>query len=89
MQRGPNKPPKKNVNLQAIIKKKEKEIFLNSKALNSTNQEQIIEESKVGPNSDLVPFYVLFREVEKKKKAFLNSKALKNTTKNKSLKKAK
>jgi hypothetical protein len=52
---------------------------LNSKALNSTNQEQIIEESKVGTNSDLVPCYVLFREVEKKKKIFLNSKALKNT----------
>ncbi len=59
--------------------KKRKKIFLNSKALNSTNQEQIIEESKVGPNSDLVPFYVLFREVENKKKTFLNSKALKNT----------
>lgn len=63
MQRGPNEPPKKNVNLQAIIiNKKKKKIFLNSKALKNTNQEQIMEESKERPNLDLVTFYVLFRE---------------------------
>jgi hypothetical protein len=77
MQRGPNKPQRKNINLQAIIKKKRKEIFLNSKALNSTNQEQIIEESKVGTDSDLVPCYVLFREVEKKKKNLLELQSTK------------
>jgi hypothetical protein len=44
---------------------------LNSKALSSKNQEQIIEESKVRPNSDLVPDYVLVQEVEKKKKNLL------------------
>jgi hypothetical protein len=60
MQRGPNKPQKKNINLQAIILKKRKEIFLNSKALNSTNQEQIIEESKEGNNSDFGPMLCSF-----------------------------
>jgi hypothetical protein len=41
---------------------KKKKNFLKSKALKNTNQKQIIEESKVRPNLDLVTFDVLSRE---------------------------
>jgi hypothetical protein len=48
--------------------RRRKKIFSNSKALKDTNQEQIIEESKVRPNLDLVTFCVLFREWRREEK---------------------
>jgi hypothetical protein len=46
------------------VEKKKKNLL----KLQSTNQEQIIEESKVKPNLDSVTFYVLFREWRRKEK---------------------